>query len=350
MKEATRTSPSSAGSSDRVFETPDVRRMNTALKELRSCCRTTPALQSLETFETKLKENLGLSPSVGTSTVDGTADLHSEDGMSLLTTQKRRQQAFSSPQQIRKTKHVSRPLSPTKVEPPLPNIWSRLALPKSKTTSNLLNLQSSSTLRLPTPVSHQPKPGEWLSPQHARRTSRARPTSERRSEVLKDVRQFVKTPARMVQRRMSSIPRAPSPGSNISNQPQTKTLGSSKTMPHLRKATTTTPIAKLPQVASLGEFDKAAEDLTCVAVETGRPSPPRPRVRTSATMTRTINDEKVLRSRRRSQRKSSGEIIKGVFDAGLKQVKQMGKRVGGSMSWAGSQEDLSINTLATGTR
>ena len=343
------TSPSSTGSSDRAFESSEMCRMNMALAELQSHCRTTQALQSLEAFETNLKKILGIRSPTHTSAVDSTASLDSEDEMRFLRAQKRKQQARSSLQQSQTTKLASTLLTPTKLEPPLPNIWSRLALPKSKTTSNLLSLQSSFTSRLPTPVSRQPKPGEWLSTQHARRTSRSRGTSERKSDVLRDVREFVKTPAKIVHQRMSSTPRTPSYGSNV-DKSAGRMLASSKTMPHLRKASTTTPVIRNPPVARLKEFDKLTENLTCAALETGRPPPLAPRVKTPGIVVKMMDGEKVLKSRRRSQRKSSGEIIKGVFDAGVKQVKQMGKRVGGSMSWVGSQEDLSINVLVADGR
>ena len=339
-------SPSSAGSSDAAYESADIHRMNVAVTELRSCCQTNQALQSFEIFETQLKKSLGIPSPTKSSAIDGTADMASEDEMRMLRVQRRRQQI--RPCQQRSTpKHEPAMLTPTKLEHPLPNIWSRLALPKSKTTSNLLTLQSPS--RLPTPQPSHPKPGEWLSPHATSRATGPQEAPERRNEVLKDIRQFVKTPVKVVQQRMSA-PRNPSYSSNVNNTSGGKTLTSSKTMPHLRKASTTTADTRTPLVSRMGGFDKVSENLTCAAFETGRPPPPLPRDKTPGSAVKLVDGEKILKSRRRSERKSSGEIIKGVLDAGMKQVKQMGKKVGGSMSWVGSQEDLSINVLATGSR
>ena len=342
-------SPSSVGSSDSAFESFEMRRMNTALAELGSCCRTTLALQSFEVFEAQLKNKSCIPARANPSSVDGTTDVDSEMGLTMRRVQRRRVQAYSSPQQMQVAKDGLRLLTPTKPEPPLPNIWSRLALPKSKTTSNLLSLQSASAPRLPTPTALRPKPGEWLSPYHARRVSGHPPTPERKSEIMKDVRHLVRTPARIVQQRMSAS-RTPAYGSNVSSSSEVRRLTSSKTMPHLRKPSSTTPITKPLPVAMLKEFDKVSDSLSCASLETGCPPPPPRRAKSPEAATKMVNGGKVLKSRRRSERKSSGEMIKGVFDAGMKQMKQMGKRVGGSMSWVGSQEDLTINVLASGAR
>jgi hypothetical protein len=49
--------------------------------------------------------------------------------------------------------------------------------------------------------------------------------------------------------------------------------------------------------------------------------------------------EKVIRSQRRTERQISGEKVKSLFGAGMREVKKIGRRVG-SMSWAESSEDL----------
>lgn len=375
-------SPSSSYSSDRSIDSSDIRRMRKAFSELRACCRTTQALQSLEAFETQLRKNLNVPPTPKSAAIDGTNDLDTEEEAKVRVAHKRRrEQVSSSPTQTKA------PLVSTKLEQPLPNIWSRLALPKSKTTNNLLGTYSESDSRLP-PATQRPQPGDWMSPHHARRASRPdRSLLDTKTES--QMRQLLKTSVKSIQQRLSA-PRLPSYGSRVSSngsaKSENKTLAASKTMPHLRKASTTTAQVKPITAQKMSGFEQVAANLAISALETGRPPPPQaallrtrskpsfpPSVRSPApvamgssistgmrspplirikspiTAKKTPDSEKTLRSRRLSSRKSSGEVIKGVFGAGAKQVKHMSRR---SVNWLssplGSQEDLSINVLSMG--
>ncbi|RMZ89965.1 hypothetical protein DV736_g2796, partial [Chaetothyriales sp. CBS 134916] len=299
----------SSGFHEHVPEASDDQRMKTALKELRSCCRTSLALQSFESFENSLKRGMSVPSSPQNAAAEAPAGLH-------------RQAALPSPVESVTSNTCSVIATPSKVEHSFPNIWSRLALPKSKTTGNLLANQSESLLSLSSPMSSLVRPGEWMSPHHGRRLSRPS-ASGSKNDLLKDVREFVKTPVKIIHQRFSATPRTLSYSSDASTKADTRKLSNSRTMPQLGPSTVTNSTAK-----------RVRHEMA----------------KTPPMVVELLDEDTLFKSRRQSARKSNGELVKGVLDASLKQVKLMGKLVGEGVSWMGSQEDLDINVIATRAR
>ncbi|RMZ84475.1 hypothetical protein DV738_g728, partial [Chaetothyriales sp. CBS 135597] len=91
----------------------------------------------------------------------------------------------------------------------------------------------------------------------------------------------------------------------------------------------------MPQIAPVTAAGSTAKRVQCE------------RAKTPPTVVRVLDDEALNKNRRRSARKSNGDLVKGVLDASLKQVRLMGKLVGDGVSWMGSQEDLDIKVFAT---
>ena len=382
MRAAMTASPSSMSSQDTeggCSESSDARRMNAALEELRSYCRTEAALKSFEAFEAQLrkKTNTPARP-IRAQTVDTGSDFSDEDADRILRARLKTQHALQSRLTPVTAKRVSRIPTPVTLEPPLPNIFSRLTLTKSKTTGNLATLStfgfpslSASKVSLP-PTSHSLGAKATEFTQHVRRKSGLSTTQNANMDALKEREQKVKQRAAEAQRRTST--RTTSIGStNSSGSALYMEANNSKPTKksHLRQSSTTT---SLPHVCCNESYVKVsrdvhiAEGMSVGAVEAGHhyrpPPPPEPLGSPDVEMTqkgirsewnaevKMLGAEKVIRSksRWRPERRSSGEVVKSFFDAGMSQVKKMGKRVGGSMSWAGSAEDLNVMVSGHGEK
>ncbi|RMD42392.1 hypothetical protein DV735_g2715, partial [Chaetothyriales sp. CBS 134920] len=306
MNDNLETPPGSSRSHERASSGSDDQRMKQALSELRSCCRTSLALQSFELFEKSLKKSLAAGPASQNA-------VKTRAGVD-------RQPALSSATENGPLNPSSALTTPTKVEHAFPNILSRLTLPKSKTTGNLGAVQSASTLSLAAPMASLTGATEPVSPQHGRRPSGPSVAAENKNALLRDVREFVKTPVKMIHQRFSAVPRTPSYGSEVSTKAEARKLSNSMTMPQIGPSTSANQPANRAQCE---------------------------RVKTPPTVVKLFDEEALIKNRRRSTRKSNSDLVKGVLDASLKQVRLMGKLVGEGVSWMGSQEDLDIKVIAT---
>ena len=374
-------SPSSLSSDDSdrpPWESSDARRMNTALRELRACCRTEIALQSLETFEAQLRKstNMPWSPQWTRMSARG-SDLRDEHTDRILKVRLNTQHALQSRSTPATVTRTSRIPTPAKPEPPLPSIFSRLALTKSKTTSNLATLSSLSTFgisNVPTSKVLLPSTSNSLeaktTEQHVRQKAGIE-TSERVDEAAfgspeDRTKPCIADAKRRISNRTTSIGSEQSSRSSGSIQANISKFVRNS---HLRNASTTT---SLPQLchgnshANVNRDVRVTEGVSVRALEAGHrdSQPARPRSPGEADVelvnankdmrpqwdanAKADSAEQVSRSRirTRSERQSSGEVVKNLFDVGMTQVKRMGRRVGGSMSWAGSAEDL--NAMVSG--
>ena len=172
-------SRTSHSASATVMDQSEMSRMEKALHELYRCCRTSQALKSFEMFETQLRA------STGTHSKPPLTTLRSSDSGFFLEDDIRHKQAK---ERFRKTSEE--PSHTIKHQPeeklatvkssvartehfPMPSILSRLALPKSKTTGNLLSMHTD-TQQDAMPTSHRLQKGQAPSAavqKHARRTS-----------------------------------------------------------------------------------------------------------------------------------------------------------------------------------
>ena len=364
--------------------------MEAALHELYRCCRTSQALKSFEVFETQVRE------STRTHSKPPRRTLRSSDSGFFLEDDIRHRQAK---ERFRKTNED--PPHTVKHQPdkklatvkssvaraeqlPMPNILSRLALPKSKTTSNLLSMHTD-TQQGPTPTSHRLRKGQAPSvavQKHARRTSYLPVSSKKqpRHSNLQDSsgERHSMIAARTATARLSSHDSNTLPTADPRQQGQRQSAIYDNAVTHRQASTSGSdldislapprlPVMRLPSSGStvslvdsddglrrrvltrtadeghrhvVGGVDDLTDETPSDVVEAGHSRPPYPSSGPSANI-ETIRDEKVVKSKRRSGRQSSGEFARTLFDASISQVRKMGKRVGGSMSLGKSSEDLS---------
>ena len=364
-------SPSSASSCDTEtwgYESSDARRTNTALAELRSCCRTDQALQSFEIFEANLRKNTRIpAPYSRSRESDGGSDVSDEDAGRTLQARVKTQQASPLRPTPITARRISRIPTPVKIELPLPNIFSRLTLTKSKTTSNLATLSSvsiknTSTPKLSLPSASQSSGVKTDNSDQQRGPKSGTQVASKSGVTLKEQGQRIEQRAADIRRRVSE--RTISLASTNSGQSGSHVeLAPSKLVKKNRlvhsKTSTSLPIPdRRSSYPTVGDDHNFIAGTNCRALEAGQGPPPRARSPWGAQVdnvnahrrvksgwdgkSTTIGAERVIRSksRKRSQRQSSGEVVKNMFDAGVSQVMKMGRRVGGSMSWAGSAEDL----------
>ncbi|KAI1625543.1 hypothetical protein EDD37DRAFT_648014 [Exophiala viscosa] len=328
---------------DQLFESEERLRMYAALKELRQYCKTTIALGSFEDFEAGLLGNSG-----------NTRGGH----------RRRASQIVERVPEHEETKATGsggiRPLlswglSQSPGNTSTPTSWTSSvnaeavmssssdafyglgSLPKSKTTGNLASL-------IPITVKKQTaradnssaKPGTTEPTTHRRRTSYLDCSPELRAKVLKDREERAARRAAEAHRRSSS--RLPSQGAGTGgDQSQTRSQ-SSKPSARLRLEQYQVTDSKI------GNVDNVMSPLDCAMLDTGHGVPPS--ISSGGSLTspqvQVVNVsgggvEKLIKSRRKTERQSGGEMVKSLFGVGMREVRKMGRRVG---SWAGSSDDL----------
>ena len=383
-------SHTSQSASATVMDQSEVSRMEVALHELYRCCRTSQALKSFEIFETQLRANTCARSKPPPTT------LRSSDSGFFLEDDIRHKQAK---ERFRKTsqepshtiKHQPEDKSATvkssvarTEQPPMPNILSRLALPKSKTTSNLVSMHTD-TQHGPIPTTHRLRKSQAPSvavQKHARRTSYLPVSSKKQSAQLNlqgfSVKDHSTNAAPTATARLSSHDSSTLSAPDPRRQEKRRSAIYDDAVAHRQASTSGSdlevslapprlPAMRLPSSESTVSFvdsddglrrrvlmgtagqshhhivdgvDAVTHETTSNIVEAGHPIPPYPSSNSSANIEVTTG-EKVVKLKRRSGRQSSGEFVKTLFDASVSQARKMGKRVGGSMSLGKSSEDLS---------
>lgn len=317
--------------------------MLTALCELRSCCRTEKARHSFEIFEQTLKQNMVLpSFSVAPSMSD------SEDEAAILQAKARVHRHFDRSRTYGSNmvaSELATPASGQRAKPPLPlpNIWERLSLTKSKTTGNLTDLSSE-----PAIVAGQRKPtAKPVITWHHRRKSSAQSIARSIPAAVREEENG--SPALRAPHILASHRRQ---SSNVTASSLSSTkAGSAWEADAPRKP----PLCHCKTSSgSFDRFDEIHPGVSVASIESGHPPAPQPPPLTAKSLpgSRThgvaVGKERYAKSGREKHRRSSGETMKGIWQAGVDQVKRMGKRVGGSGSWAASSEDL--NVMVSGGR
>ena len=306
-------SASSAPDTSDSFELTEHNRMLAALHELRGYCQTTKARNSFQIFETKLKG--GRSQHLVRDSSSEYFEL--DNGGASCKARARDGHAFERSGVVGQTKVNSKKAVPLptmrKPEVTLPNIWERLSLNKSKTTGD-------------------------IAPRHHRRKSSTNtvsypPYRAESGESLAVVPLLPRVPV--------SHSRNPSNSSSASTAKVGTAFGPQYTppRPHLCHCSTSSSL--------VSRFDKLDQGASVSSIESDHrlpPTPPPPPTAKHSVIS--ISGERYVKSRRECERRSSGEIMKGFWQAGVKQVRKMGQRVGGSTSWVGSGDDL--NAMVSG--
>ena len=371
-----------------VMHQNDMHRMESALHELHRCCRTTQALKSFEVFETQLRASTcGSSEPSLTTLKSSDSGFFLEDDIRHKEAKERFQKPFEEPchtiKQQPEDKLATANSGTTQPELPIPNILSRLALPKSKTTSDLIGMQTDAQ-QGPMPTTNRLQKSQAPSfavQKHARRTSYLPVSSKKQSrnsnlqELSVDdhftiaARTATSGPAsydsntlptaepRQRRQRRSAIydnavahRKASISGSDLDASlapprlPAMRLPSSERTVSFVDsddglRRQTLTGTAGGSHRHIIDGLDSVTDEAPANIVEAVHPVSPYPSSGPSASI-ETVKGEKVVKSKRRSGRQSSGEFVKTLFDASISQVRKMGKRVGGSMSLGNSSEEF----------
>ncbi|EXJ94601.1 hypothetical protein A1O1_02997 [Capronia coronata CBS 617.96] len=315
-------------------------RMRTALNELKGSCRTKEAVDSFEDFEIQLLKKFGVSRqtlhrtgnfSVGDINHDRKEKIPGRAGLKPVT-------GSNAPQSPRNSSATTSRISSVNAEAVMSlrssKFYGNGGFAKSKTTGNLASL-------LPTIPKKQPvsTSSSATMPSTEVKTSLRRRTSffDRSPETLNESLKCRKDQAapRAVEASRRSTPRFSSFGFPKSES-QTRLLSSSRIAVRPEQDRCESKIRKV------NAFDSVVGSLDCAMLESGHPLPPLPTRDTGSPRVHVVKvpgggREKLVKSRRKVDRQISGEIVRNFLGAGMREVKKMGRRVGG---WGGSSEDL----------
>ncbi|KAJ9603565.1 hypothetical protein H2200_011751 [Cladophialophora chaetospira] len=319
---------------DRLFETSARVRMYSALIELRDHCKTTEALRSFEEFEGSLLKRMGVSRQ---SLHRAGALAYSKDGGKTLTTSRTMPLAMKVPSSPGTPSSATSRVSSVNAEAVMTgtskSVHGEGSLAKSKTTGNLTSLiPMIPKRRYVVKTGPAPKSKSNRQDGHRRKTSYFDRSPETLVKAMKEHEQRAARRATTVHRRSTSQGFSPNGPSNLQSAGKaTMTAEQCRPQPCSSQAT-------------VGPFHEISPSLTITSLESGHglpPSQPPTRIGVSRIeMVRVASggNEKVIRSIRKPEKQFSGDRVKNLLGAGVREVKKMGRRVSG-MSWPGSGEE-----------
>lgn len=317
--------------------------MLTALGELRSCCKTGEARCSFEVFEQNMKQNLAVPSFTSAQSVSDT-----EDQVATVQARARVNRSIARLRASEGNNAASRVVVPAPTQRsrpslPLPNIWERLSLTKSKTTGNLADMSHEPAIM----AAQRSHPARPVATWHHRRKSSAQSVAQSiPAAVLEEHKEssVLRTPRALVPHRRQS--------SNVTMSSMSSTQAGSRWEV---EGPSRRPLCHCETSSgSFGRFDEIYPGVTVASIENGHAPAPQPPPAKAKSLPSpkipgpSVDGEGYNKSRREKHRRSSGEAMKELWQAGVDQVKKMGKRVGGSGSWAGSSEDF--DTMVGGRR
>ena len=333
-------------------ESTDGQRMQRVLGELQACCMTNDALKSFQQFDAALKnrsvDTLGVYAVDGGDTWEHAAE--SNTGLRCPS-----YEPHVKLEGARKPDSLPRVLGvPSGANAAMSFNTSKFlirpGLVKSKTTGNLSStIPPSSNVYLRSAAASTSTAKVTAKAGHSRRPSNLEYTPEMRTKALKD--QEARAAKRVTETKRKSSGKITSSDAfitkictldkNSGGQPCiNKNAGGPAASPYY----TTTSENREAFLNSTESDDTITGSRTCVPFETGQnPDPLPPQTagvgQGSEKIVEMLNGKRVVRSRGRSERQISGEVVKTLFGAGIREVRRMGRRVG-SMGWA-NNEDLS---------
>ena len=303
-------SESSEKQIDRLFESSEKARTNSALTELRDWCKTADALKSFDEFEGLLLKHLGVSRQSlhrASAQAPGQESDNGHLSSSAVSGIKTASSTPSSPASqisiLDKEAVISGASNPFHVEG---------VLTKSKTTGNLASLMPVIPKR-----QHFLKAGGSTQtttsqkPTHPRKGSYFECSPETRAKAMKEREQ-------RAARRVAEAHRRSASQSFSSDGPHGRQSSSKPSM----NADSVQPKFHLSQGTQVGPTDKVSPFLAASALESGhgRPPPP-PATRNVSSRVELVTmssggQEKVIRSKERSERQFSGDRVKSLLGAG----------------------------------
>lgn len=330
-------------SADLLWEVKDRMRIETAVSELRNFCKTAHALHSFANFETRLFQQLERSQNNGIPQPARHGLLAERTGLPKSSGSdsnlKRIWIAPSSPEAASfTTSRVSSINAEATLAAGPKSFYGLGGIAKSKTTGHLASLIPLIQARSIAPTtSHIPKLSAAESSKHRRKTSYFDCSPETRAQAMKE--RGDRAARRVAEVRRRSEGRLLSTGKIPTIQPHPLIK---LTPPRNQRQRQTCS----PAISGSGE-DVGACGTNALAtggheVTSSLRSAPVacPHVEVH---TQPDHMEKLEKSRRKAERQFSGEIVKSFFGAGMREMRRMGRRVGGGMVWSGSHEDLSLS-------
>jgi hypothetical protein len=332
LEAGTSLSTSPEPGSEHSYESRDKQRMLTALYELRSYCKTDKARISFEVFEHQLRREWARSGLANPMDVSLSPSQHL--GSQSKT---RAHQVVARSKDSQNTQLVARSILPSTIDRmkpqiPLPNIWGRLTLTKSKTTGNLESLKTNKE-----PIV-QPKLSGQAASIYNRRKAPAQFVDSSDNPAVKDMGQKDSLTQRLRPPRAHMAHKRQASNATINSSVSTN-AGFISESEHVNRP----PLCHCRTASrSVDRFDELLPGVSVSSIESGhRPAPPPPPTSIapphsplSPRSILTVSDhEKLIKSRRGEHRRSSGEALKGMWSAGVEHVRKMGRRVGGSESW-----------------
>ncbi|KIV82119.1 hypothetical protein PV11_04249 [Exophiala sideris] len=333
-----------SGRLDELFDNSERLRKDAALNDLRKDCKTAIALGSFEDFETGLlgksetsrsghrrrpSHIVGRVQSIGRMKAPGSGSVRPPMSWGMS----------QSPGDISTPTSWTSSVNAEAVMSSSSDAFYGLgSLPKSKTTGNLASLIPITVKKQTARATNSSgKPSTTDPPIHKRTTSYLGCSPELRAKVLKEREERAARRAADAHRRSSS--RVPSRCADMNGDQTRMHLESLKTSVLLGKEQT-----KVSQTQAL-TLDDVVEPLDRATRESEHGVQPLMNVERAqnSSQVQIVNVsgggvEKVIKSRRKTERQSGGEMVKSLFGVGMREVKKMSRRVG---SWAGSSDDLS---------
>ncbi|KIY03135.1 uncharacterized protein Z520_01602 [Fonsecaea multimorphosa CBS 102226] len=328
---------------DREFENSEKVRMNSVLNELKTHCKTGEALKSFEDFENILLKKLGISRqslhragSLAFAGKDVERKFSESNGFKpfLLNTSTSPGNA-STP-----TSRISSVNAEAVVTEPSKAFYGDGTMAKSKTTGNLASLIPLIPKRQYVIANNSlPKSNTVQLASHGRKTSYFDCSPETRAKAMKEREERASRRAAETHRRANS--QLPAVGVVKSRGQSMVPASSSKTV----KVSGSVPTQLNTSCLKVEPEEAVTDSLSVAMLESGHVRPPPSPVRQALPSRVELVEvpgggkEKVVKSRRKTERQISGERVKTLFGAGMREVKKMGRRVSG-MSWPGSSEEL----------
>jgi len=308
--------------------------VDTALIELICHCKSTEALQSLAKFKNRLVQDVGRNRNNATAQLPGHIDLPKPCGLysnNIWIAPSPPETATSTTSQV-SSANAEESLA---VGPSL--FYGRGGIIKSKTTGHLASLipliQARSRSIAPT-TSQTPEASTAEASNHRRKTSYFDCSPETRAQALRER-------ADRAARRVAEVRRR-SEGRQLSNGK----IPISETNPLINP--TLTQNQKQGQTCSSGT---TAPGMDSGASNIGVSARVKNEVISSLRSAPVMSSNVEVNSRpnrlddgEKGRRKASGEIMKNLFGVGIREMRKMGRRVGGGRAWSGSHEELPLSS------
>ncbi|OCT52958.1 hypothetical protein CLCR_09992 [Cladophialophora carrionii] len=319
---------------DRLFESSEKVRMNSALEELREHCKTTEALRSFEAFEGPLLKSMGISRqslhragALAYGTKEAGRGLTASRTMPLAMTVSHTPGTLSS-----SMSRISSANAEAAITDASKTFYGEGNLTKSKTTGNLSSLIPIIPKRrhvIITGPATKANSVQQLS--HGRKSSYFECSPETRTKALKEREQHAARRAAEAHQRSTSQVLSP-------DGPSSRPLSGKGGAP--AEQTRPQPISYSTRING---SDEVGDSLSATALESGHGLPPPAPTNVATSRVELVNmasggKEKVIKSRHKPERQFSGDRVKNFLEAGVREVRKMGRRVSG-MSWPGSGED-----------